>query len=70
MRILLSVIPALLGILLFASACDRVGTDLRPEQERKDMEPAKTNGPIQTLAIPPIDANAPANTDTATFALG
>ena len=68
-RMLLLAITAALGILPLISACERVGTDLRPAQERKNMELAK-DSPSQVVAIPPMDEAAPAHTRTATFALG
>ena len=60
---------AALGIFPLISACDSVGTELRPAQDRKNMELAKES-PSQVVAIPPMDAAAPAHTHTATFALG
>jgi hypothetical protein len=65
----LLIIVAVLGILPFISACDDVGRGLESTQERKYMELAKDSS-SQTGAIPPIDTAAPANTETATFALG
>jgi len=38
-------------------------------KERKTMTLTKTN-PVPNATIPPIDASAPTETETATFALG
>ena len=60
------------GMGLGISACDLSNADSAPTAEiNKDseMEPAQSNATIETR-IPPIDAAAPAETSTATFALG
>ena len=41
---------------------------LYPKKEREKMELIKTSA--MNSAIPPLDASAPARTETATFALG
>jgi len=59
-----------IGMGLGISACDHSGADSAPTakiKEGKKMESAKSN--IKTR-IPAIDAAAPAETSTATFALG
>lgn len=38
--------------------------------KEKDRMGKTENGPVSRVAIPPIDTAAPANTETATFALG
>ena len=59
-----------IGMGFWISACDHSGADSAPSAEIKEgkkMESAKSN--INTR-IPAIDAAAPAETSTATFALG
>ncbi len=60
------------GMGLWISACDHSNADFAPRAEIKkgsNMESTKSNVTIKTR-IPPIDAAAPAETSTATFALG
>jgi hypothetical protein len=63
------VVAAVLGGGPILHGCDSSNQDLRPWKERKNMEPAKRDS-SHMVAIPPIDIEAPANTETATFALG
>jgi hypothetical protein len=49
--------------------CDSSNQTWRTTKERNDMELAKGYS-RRDLAIPPIDLEAPHNTETATFALG
>ncbi len=60
------------GMGIWISACDHSSTDSAPTMEMKrenEMQSTISNAAIQTR-IPPIDAAAPAETSTATFALG
>ena len=60
------------GIGLWISACDHSSADSAPTAEIKKeskMESTQSNATIETR-IPPIDTAAPAETSTATFALG
>jgi hypothetical protein len=60
------------GMGIWISACDHSSTDSAPTMEMKredEMQSTLSNAAIQTR-IPPIDAAAPAETSTATFALG
>jgi hypothetical protein len=60
------------GMGLWISACDHSNADSAPRAEIKKehkMESTKSNVTIKTR-IPPLDAAAPAETSTATFALG
>ena len=60
------------GIGLWISACDRSAADSAPRGEIKKgnkMESTKLNSTMNS-EIPAIDAAAPAETRTATFALG
>ena len=59
------IIVVLLGLILFLHACDTVEV----AKERENMSMTKTNS-VHSMARPPIDALAPARTETATFALG
>ena len=57
---------------LFLYACDIAGAEkktLKTTKEGKTMETAKRETQF-AAAIPPIDAAAPKETETATFALG
>jgi hypothetical protein len=58
-------ILVLLGFIPFIQACDIV----EATKERGKMAMTETNSERYT-AKPPIDASAPSNTETATFALG
>jgi hypothetical protein len=58
-----------LGGGLLLHGCDSSNQDWRSWKERKNMELAKSDSSHLT-AIPPIDVEAPGNTETATFALG
>jgi hypothetical protein len=61
-----------IGMGLWISACDSSNADSAPTAEIKKgskMESTKSNPTIKTR-IPTIDAAAPAETRTATFALG
>jgi hypothetical protein len=62
-------VVTILGGGLILHGCDSSNQDLRPWKERKNMESAKRDS-SQMAAIPPIDIEAPGNTETATFALG
>ena len=68
-RVLLLAVAAMLASAPFFTGCDSLNQDLRYAKERKEMELAK-GYPDQDVAIPPIDLNAPSETETATFALG
>jgi len=60
------------GMGLWISACDHGNADSAPTAEIKEknkMESTKSNATAKTR-IPTIDAAAPAETRTATFALG
>ena len=58
-------IVLLSGLFLFLEACDKInGTG-----EKETMAMTKINS-VPSLPIPPIDASAPAKTETATFGLG
>jgi hypothetical protein len=60
------------GMGLWISACDHSSADSAPTAEIKEkskMESTKSNATIETR-IPTLDAAAPAETSTATFALG
>jgi len=60
------------GMGLLISACDQSNADSAPPAEIKKgskMEPTKLNSTLNS-GIPAIDAAAPAETRTATFALG
>jgi hypothetical protein len=60
------------GMGLWISACDHSNADSAPTADIKKgskMESTKSNATIETR-IPTIDAAAPAETRTATFALG
>jgi hypothetical protein len=60
------------GMGLWISACDHSSADSAPTMEIKkesEMQSTISNAAIQTR-IPPIDAAAPTETSTATFALG
>ena len=60
------------GMGLWISACDHSNADSATTTEIKKgskMESTKSNATIETR-IPPIDAAAPTETSTATFALG
>ena len=61
-----------LGMGLWTSACEHSSVDSAPTAETKkesEMESTTSNATNNTR-IPPIDAAAPAETSTATFALG
>ena len=61
------------GMGLWISACDHSSADSAPTTEIKkesEMESTKLNATNNNTRIPPIDAAAPAETSTATFALG
>jgi len=60
------------GMGFWISACDQNNADSAPTAEIKEkskMESTKSNATVKTR-IPTIDAAAPAETKTATFALG
>jgi len=60
------------GMGLWISACDYSNADSAPRAEIKEenkMESTKSNATIETR-IPTLDAAVPAETRTATFALG
>ena len=61
--VFLAIIVFFLGLVLFIQACDRINAT----KERETM--TKTDS-VPYKARPPIDASAPAKTETATFALG
>jgi hypothetical protein len=67
--VLLLVVVMVLGGGLLFHGCDSSNQDWRSWKERKNMELAKRDSSHLT-AIPPIDVEAPGNTETATFALG
>ena len=61
-----------IGIGFWINACDHSNADSVPTlgiKEENKMESIKSNTAIKTR-IPPIDAAAPPETSTATFALG
>jgi hypothetical protein len=60
------------GMGFWINACDHSNADSAPTlgiKEEIKMESIKSNAIIETR-IPPIDASAPSETSTATFALG
>ena len=60
------------GMGLWISACDHSNADsasMAEIKEKSKMESTKSNATIETR-IPTLDAAAPAETSTATFALG
>lgn len=67
--VLLLVVIMVLGGGPILHGCDRSNQEWRPAKERKNMELAKGHS-SHTVAIPPIDIEAPITTETATFALG
>ncbi len=67
--IVLLVIITVLGGGPILYGCDSSNQDWQPWKERKNMELAKRDS-SHMAAIPPIDSEAPGNTETATFALG
>jgi hypothetical protein len=61
-----------LGLASFLNGCYNINSeskDLQGIKERKNMELAM-NSSVPGAPIPPIDARAPAETETATFSLG
>jgi hypothetical protein len=69
LTVLLLVVVTVLGGGPILHGCDSSNQEWRPWKERKNMEPAKRDS-SHMVAIPPIDIEAPRNTETATFALG
>jgi len=67
--VLLLVVIMVLGGGPILHGCDSSNQDWRPAKERNNMELAKDYS-SHNVAIPPIDIEAPGNTETATFALG
>ena len=67
--VLFLVVVTILGGGLLLHSCDSSNQDWRSWKERKNMELAKRDS-SHLAAIPPIDIEAPGNTETATFALG
>ena len=67
--VLLLVVVTVLGGGPILYGCDSSNQDWRLWKERKNMELAKRDS-SHMVAIPPIDIEAPGNTETATFALG
>ena len=67
--VVLLVVIMVLGGGPILHGCDSSNQDWRLWKERKNMELAKRDS-SHTVAIPPIDIEAPGNTETATFALG
>ena len=67
--VLFLVVVTILGCGLILHGCDSSNQDWRPVKEGNDMELAKRDS-SHMAAIPPIDVEAPGNTETATFALG
>ena len=67
--LLLLVVITVLGGGPILYGCDSSNQTWRPAKERSDMELAKGYSG-RDLTIPPIDLEAPHNTETATFALG
>ena len=67
--LILLVAATVLGGGTILHGCDSSNQDLRPWKERNNMELARgQSSPM--VAIPPMDTEAPVNTETATFALG
>ena len=67
--VVLQVVVVVLGGGLILLGCDSSNQMWQSAKERNDMELAKGYS-SRDLAIPPIDLEAPSNTETATFALG
>ena len=67
--VVLLVVVTVLGGGPILHGCDSSNQDWRSVKERNDMELAKGYSRLD-VAIPPIDLEAPNNTETATFALG
>ena len=66
---LLLVVVTVLGGGLILHGYDSSHQDWRPWKERNNMELAKRDSSHMAVT-PPIDIEAPGNTETATFALG
>ena len=67
--VLLLVMVVVLGGGLILPGCDSSNQTWQSAKERNDMELSKGYSRLD-VAIPPIDLEAPRNTETATFALG
>jgi len=67
--VLFLVVVTVLGGGPILNGCDSSNQDWRPAKERNNMELAKGYS-SHNVAIPPLDLEAPGNTETATFALG
>ena len=68
-KLLILVVITVLGGGPILNGCDSSNQTWRSAKERSDMELAKGYSRLD-VAIPPIDLEAPHNTETATFALG
>ena len=67
--LVLLVVVTVLGGGLILHGCESSNQDGQPWKERNNMELARGQS-SHMVAIPPIDVEAPGNTETATFALG
>jgi hypothetical protein len=60
----------LLGFILFLNACNRLGGEIQPKEEKMQINPGTQTSSVSRKSIPPIDIAAPGRIETATFALG
>jgi len=67
--VVLLVVATVLGGGPILHGCDSSNQDWQPWKERNNMDLARGHS-SHVVAIPPIDIEAPGNTETATFALG